>query len=571
MLYCYDVFQSRVRIKETMSRNQSDRKKNQNEDTNKKKTMTSNCFICGESFLRAELSAHEKTCLQSIQTTQVQYTRQNTDDTSDSLTFLTNNDSSSFSNHSSGSSSNEGNDKKTHRCYICGTDIPIYLKSIHEKNCKKSWESGLLNSIATPGRLSNSKKDLLKDSSELKKSKAIANIISSSNLKKSRSTSYIPKDLKSDISRAESASDLLKSRVGSLSLNKQKSHSSANLFKSNSEQKDFLTNYLSIGNRKLSYEDTEKKPPQYVECFICGKQYSTHSIDIHQKQCIQTRTFQLDAGVVPAYRKKSKSLADIRLKANVKSISPSKQIKKIDNDERRFSAIETSKQTVSNHNLVNSTLKSSSTSNLNKIAPMNKTSVDIEVPANPPQINPGFQECRICTQLYGSRSLPIHEKQCLKKFELARQEDEKLKKRTKANKNFNIIPFGHSQDVNDSDLHLPKGHDRSSPNTSESNSEFFLKNTNSLKANEDEIKPELVSKDLKRISLKLCVYCNLKFGQSSILIHEKSCREKCKEIADELFRKNDSVVKNPVKNDGVITNGRLESILTSKNESNLNN
>lgn len=217
-----DIVNSKIIDGNTEELNQSDRKNNLNEDTNKKRTMTSNCFICGESFLRAELSAHEKTCLQSIQTTQVQYTRQNTDDTSDSLTFLTNNDSSSFSNHSSGSSSNEGNDKKAHRCYICGTDIPIYLKSIHEKNCKKSWESGLLNSIATPGRLSNSKKDLLKDSSELKKSKAIANIISSSNLKKSRSTSYIAKDLKSDISRAESASDLLKLRVGSLSLNKQK-------------------------------------------------------------------------------------------------------------------------------------------------------------------------------------------------------------------------------------------------------------------------------------------------------------------------------------------------------------
>lgn len=262
-------------------------------------------------------------------------------------------------------------------------------------------------------------------------------------------------------------------------------------------------------------------------------------------------------------------MADIRLKSNVKPISPSKPIKKIDNDERRFSAIETSKQTVFNHNLVNSTLKSSSTSNLSKIIPMNKTSVDIEVLANPPQINPGFQECRICTQLYGSRSLPIHEKQCLKKFELARQEDEKLKKRTKANKNFDIIPFGHSQDVNDLDLHLPKGRDK--PSTLESSSEFFLKNTNSLKANEDEIKSELVSKDLKRIGLKLCVYCNLKFGQSSILIHEKSCREKCKEIADELFRKNDSVVKSPVKNDSVITNGRLESILPSKYESDLNN
>ena len=508
--------------------------------------MTSNCFICGESFPRAELSVHEKACLQSIQTTPVQYTRQNTDDMSDSLTFLPNSDSSVLSNHSSGSSSNEGNERKTHRCYICGIDVPIYLKSIHEKNCKKSWESGLLNSITTPAKLSNSRKDLSKDTSELKKAKTVANIVSCSSIKKSQSTSQIAKDssLKFGNTRAETPTSLLKTRVGSLSLNKQKSHSTTNLFKSASEQKDFFLNHnLSTESLRLIYDNSDKKSsPQYVECFTCGKQYSTHSIDIHQKQCIKTRTVQVDAGVVPVYIKKSKSLADVRFKTNSNLASPSRSVKKTlvkDINERRLSAFDTNKRSLSTLDRVKCSVKSSSTSNLSRLITQNEKPNDLEASTSPTQVNSGFQECHICTQLYGSRSLPIHEKQCLKKFELARLEDEKGKKRIKANREFDIIPFGHSQEISDKPS-LPITNGKRSSNISLGSGSYSgldLEDTNDFKNKEDLNKSEPISKELKRTSLKLCVYCNLKFGQNSIFIHEKSCREKNKEN-----RKNNGVV-----------------------------
>ena len=75
-----------------------------------------------------------------------------------------------------------------------------------------------------------------------------------------------------------------------------------------------------------------------------------------------------------------------------------------------------------------------------------------------PGSSPGFQKCYLCRQLYGTRSLPIHEKQCLKKWEQTQEDEQKAKKKSKKaadqrlkQQKIKIMTFGRSKEEDDED------------------------------------------------------------------------------------------------------------------------
>ena len=215
--------------------------------------------------------------------------------------------------------------------------------------------------------------------------------------------------------------------------------------------------------------------PQYVICQLCGKLYSKHSIGIHQRSCEQTYKKQKSVGTNVEYKIKSRSLVDLN-NTNSKRTTLSQANAAANSN----SSINKPKHTSSPgarpasaypiNRLEKSSTLSVSTGNLGPsyrrrlLTNQNKktTNSDVidgvgDVRVKSPDINgggdsskqlsPGLQKCYLCRQLYGTRSLPIHEKQCLKKWERAQAEEQKKKKKKKnsTEKDIQIMTFGRSK------------------------------------------------------------------------------------------------------------------------------
>ena len=524
---------------------------------------TTACFICGQEFPLADLTAHEKACLDYIKTNDednTQYTRQKSNDNSSNSSFPSTYNSSNLSNHSS--SSGETTDKKHSRCYICGTDVPQYLSSIHEKNCKKSWETGLLNSICTPARKSKSKGDL----SSLSRSNSKDNLLkvngggdhftSTPNLTKSKSSTNIRQDIKDELDgRGSTRPRHLKSSNPRHSPD-SKSKSTTNLSKAG-----LTTNSLSQSNgsnaSRSSYDvrrnsdssPHKKSDPQYVICQICGKLYSIHSISIHQRTCERTYKKQKDVGTNVEYKIKSKSLADLTKPNNSRPQSATPRAARtttpVKTPPRPSSATPTSRLT-KNSNI------SKSTGNIGptykrQLLTVKKDVVDEEKSSSSHAVenginktSPGLQKCYLCQQLYGTRSLPIHEKQCLKKWERAQKEAKKKKKKTPPKQDIQIMEFGRRKFEEDHDVEEDM---KTFEKEAVTPSKLFglpspLKNKEEDHDNEtlNDVpnQSENTPKEAKQSNTPSkggpkfvhCVYCYKQFGQHSIAIHEKKCREK---------------------------------------------
>ncbi|XP_057299944.1 zinc finger protein 474-like isoform X2 [Hydractinia symbiolongicarpus] len=560
----------------------------------------STCFICGNEFPHAELSAHEKSCLENIQKTDIQYTRQNTESSETSLphTF----DSSNLSNHSA--SSSDSYEKKFVRCYICGTDVPTYLTAIHEKNCKKSWETGLFNSICASTKKSTSlsrgtsRTDLRHDSS-------------TSGMKKSKSSSNIAKSPTTD--KVFFDDDITSPKPKGMSSLKSKSFSNLSKTKPK-EKKPFVTGVRNTDwNKTKSLQDirsdrpAQKKsgPGQYVLCNFCGKLYSMHSIGIHERQCEKTRSLQKNAGTGSDYKIKSKSMVDLSgikkgapltrpLTRNTTRPSTATSTRKTEHKNSPKQRPSTSHPLTRVTRIIGvstntgnktrspdkSESKTTSLKNVN-VKPteesgeqhkdvqkkISKNSEDLKISNGIKQeekktASPGLQKCYLCGQLYGTRSLPIHEKQCLKKWEREKKGEKVKEMNSKKQKEIKVIPFGrskssqHSQETSPETSLCPDDQAIFTPTTilesqvvveSKASSatnetlteqpvdeqkEIVINGTHNseISLNESNISSDDVDDFVQPLNspnkFVICVYCGRNYGQHSIHIHEKSCRDR---------------------------------------------
>ena len=461
----------------------------------------------------------KKTCLENIKSNDVQYTRQNTDEHTSSISSRP--ESLSLSNHSA--SSNDSYEKRCLRCYICGTDVPTYLKGIHEKTCKKNWESGLLN----VDRKSNVRADIFRSlSRSSSKSEINCNQTKPGGLRKAKSsTLYRTKSFGNDISasnddlranshlgnvNSKSATNLSKSQTSlnasasqSNNLDKRnlhldlKSSSSTSIQNSNSRN-TLKSNISKYGTKNKPMKKTTslqdlrrnertstatspistKSPttptsptpsidkqkstpnnPQYIVCHLCGKLYSQHSIVIHIKQCERTRALQKSMGTNVDYKIKSRSLADLskgkvgtpRVKKISDATAPSYRTDGRPSTGRSYDRPKgNSSVSYSMENLSFVTKKETDTTEVKKNK-LNGDNTSLEKKkSNGHDINnqtalstPGLQKCYLCGQLYGTRSLPIHQKQCYVKQERIREQEGQSKK--KKRREIKLIPFGKSQ------------------------------------------------------------------------------------------------------------------------------
>ena len=579
------------------------------------------CFICSEEFSHSELTKHEKTCLENIQGNNSQFTRQSSDLPSPRSLFYESSVLSNSSAHSSNSgSSAESCDKKFSRCYICGTDVPNYLSNVHEKSCKKSWESGLLNSISTPARKSasnislsraGSRTDLRKNKLEggLRKAKSVGNVnIMAGVTRKVSKTEMFSYQIKPEKSKSSS---YLNTGVTSVDVNVTK-------------ESIFSPKTKSVQHLKREGSDKKRKTsmPHYIECRTCGKQYSSHSIAIHVRQCEKTVALQKNAGTKTDYKKKSRSLHNLTAvspqkpalalaiakpadeekitrpstalghsKVNsfnsycysnfsTKGMSPSmsqqnifhisidsncgtskKNLSTLSKERREQTSNITCSQSVECRRTTSDSLSSNKTRNSSSVirsssvfernlSDCDSQSIEKLGKASDNEVSRGLQKCYICNQLFGSRSLPIHERQCLKKWE-CKKTKEKIKEKRKKPLEIKLIPFGTEKGIEEiqTSNSSTRALNISTPfyNSHATNSEDFIQqdwelgekvSTNPVCGQKNVTRTFSVGdnkeNDIRKIqdgespSTKFvgCIFCGKKYGNHSINIHEKSCRER---------------------------------------------
>ena len=254
------------------------------------------------------------------------------------------------------------------------------------------------------------------------------------------------------------------------------SSSNDNLSKSKSTQ-DIRRSSIPDNQSGTPGKRRNTADPQYVICQICGKLYSKHSIGIHQRSCERTYQKQKTVGTNVEYKIKSRSLVDLSNTNSKRTTLSQANAAASSNKSTKHATSPGGGARPASANPINgfktgSASLSVSTGNLGPgrgaatgpsyqrrlLTNQNKKKAEdvtdgTSVSSNnggeeTTKLSPGLQKCYLCRQLYGTRSLPIHEKQCLKKWERAQEEEKKKKKKKKKSENekdIQIMSFGRSK------------------------------------------------------------------------------------------------------------------------------
>ena len=238
-------------------------------------------------------------------------------------------------------------------CYICGREFGSKSLVIHEPQCLKKWK------VANPRRNSSNPAPGF----SLVKARSIACLTGDSTEKKERKVS---------------------AQESRLPLWSGQSFSCSNLVEQSSVKEN---------HRKLSTGKLGQHKLNLVLCYICGREYSQHSIGIHEKQCLKKWEAQKKAAEKTPTKKttpKRKSLPSIPVAI------------RIENTEEGSSPEKPAFLDTQGHSQPFNLPQGGSGEKL----------------LSPPKTRtPLFVTCYLCGREYGSASISIHEKQCQKRWE----------------------------------------------------------------------------------------------------------------------------------------------------------
>jgi len=601
------------------------------------------CFICGKEFVRDQLTEHEKECLESIQTNDTSYTRQICDDSGSNISThsvkSTHSSSSAGSDKNErryercyicGSdvpsyqkATHERSCKKNWELGIFNTDNGSVRKASSRSALSRAGSGSDLNIMSSGGmRKSKSVSHVGVEQSfhEVNKELSLSDRRPSSPVKPSNpSLSRVKKSL-----RSQSVGNISK-----LGLPGDKENINNTL---KTPSPNWKTKSMQDVFRGIDSSDGKRRPstPQYVGCDICGKLYSVHSIAIHKRQCERTTKLQEKAGNESSRTKKlSKSVGDLRSKSvgDLSKVGTPRTPRGQKNSSVKTSETEEKSSTVNGldsrkprqpgvtaYSATSSSLARQArpkSGYLTKTRPMSglsrpdkkplKRSVSSEFPKNVETVEnssatdvPGpnlndddskvkvkgsFQKCYLCGQLYGSRSLAIHEKQCQKKFQRQAKEEsrqERIKKRNACE--IQLIPFGRSKSPCENYTAQPFSSTSSqsssrtaSPKSSDIGSSSFLSES-PVPSTPDSLSPRSLSPVFSTSDIVtsnqngeysprfvLCVFCKRPYGQHSISLHERSCKERTQEVSEEVSPRTDISDKKVSSSERVSTNLNLET------------
>ena len=250
-------------------------------------------------------------------------------------------------------------------CYICGREYGSKSIKIHEPQCLRKWRQANPKRVHSP-------------STGLQKARSVVSLTS-----KEKSTQEPENRIPGSV------------HITSLKQHKLQSASCGNL----QETKGGMKNFQEVPSRKSSLHI-----PKMVPCYVCGKQFTMHSIAIHEKQCQKKWEAQ----------KKLKDNEELLKKKSLKRRSIHLPVTiRIDRAEENNNtkAVMQQHKSGSLGDLLTpegegATWKEGNTS-LEADRLQEKRHSTTEKPA---------VVCYLCGREYGSASISIHEKQCLKRW-----------------------------------------------------------------------------------------------------------------------------------------------------------
>ncbi|XP_032227259.2 zinc finger protein 474 [Nematostella vectensis] len=270
-------------------------------------------------------------------------------------------------------------------CYICGNEFGSKSLKIHEPQCLKKWK------LANPRYYSRKG-----SSGGMFKANSTNTLHSATNHSTELKTpSKQNNKSTSDSIKSQSCENLLdpSQNVGSLQALKELSKSQGRL-----------------GPPVVLGRLGPPKRPNMVPCYICGKEFIKHSLQVHEKQCLK----KWDAAKIKLEKEEKERRLKKTERASRKQTAKLPVTIKIDGVDD-----------IENNNLEN-------VDNSNRKGREREESFDATVAKHKTK-TPSTVTCYICGRAYGSASISIHEKQCQKKWEAheAKKEEEALPRKGK--------------------------------------------------------------------------------------------------------------------------------------------
>lgn len=246
--------------------------------------------------------------------------------------------------------------------------------------------------------------------------------------------------------------------------------------------------------------------PNLKVCYICGREYGSKSLKIHEPQCL--KKWRL------ANPKRSRSPC-----GRQNGLSKASSVTSLTSHDIYLQSPQKNTTLASSPALTQTKLRSASCDNL------------LDGSVSKRKQSKGSQQvskmvlCYICGKQFTTHSLPIHEKQCLKKWEAQKKSEakEKLQKEKQPKKRNSIhlpvtIKIDHVEENNNKEILMPQ--------KSGSYGDLLAPELTMFDSEESSLADEPQEKESftpSKPTLVVCYLCGREYGSASISIHEKQC------------------------------------------------
>jgi len=254
--------------------------------------------------------------------------------------------------------------------------------------------------------------------------------------------------------------------------------------------------------------------PNLTVCYICGREYGSKSLKIHEPQCLKKwRLANPKRSRSPSGRGHVETLSKARSVSSLASHDSTSPRNSCRRSSSSLSPLE--KQTKP---------RAASCENL-----LDHSSYKPRTPKGGHQISRMIL-CYLCGKQFTAHSLPIHEKQCLKKWEAQKKLEaaEKLQKEKQSKKRHSVhlpvtIKIDHVEENNNNN-----NKEVSVPKRSGSYGDLLSPEATTygeVSSWTDDVQ-EKESFTPSKPALVVCYLCGREYGSASISIHEKQCQKR---------------------------------------------
>ncbi|KXJ22707.1 zinc finger protein 474 [Exaiptasia diaphana] len=435
-------------------------------------------------------------------------------------------------------------------CYICGREFGSYSINVHERQCAKRWESQRNKDKQTEKR-DHKKRSPTSENKEKLHDPWVKRYEPPVRLKPGNSKSMVDirvsdetsvKTVNGDlannvddgkVSRSTTAAasrysaSLLPSKMDANSIIKAKREESPK-----QDDHDYLASLVSARKNSAPEATTtcsspesstssqissdsiptqEMQPPRFrstknpnlLVCYICGNEFGSKSLKIHEPQCL--KKWKL---ANPRYYSRKGSHGGMFKADSTNSLQKANGFKMKQNG----STSATTLKSVSCENLLDTGLSGSlrPSNSLQALKELSKSQGRLYQPHKPK-----MEPCYICGKEVIKHSLEVHEKQCKKKWDAIKTKNEKEEK-GKRRRSLPATPKRHSANIPVA-IKIDKANDLQNNNVDEGQKEN--------RESTETVQTKAVTKERKP-STVTCYLCGRAYGTASISIHEKQCQKK---------------------------------------------